>query len=148
MPAMTSLTRGTSLTGEGRRKVSAGRCPTVRLWPRSAFWNVSWVTVGPNCRVVPNIARRCTNGTSRHRCERGERPRTHSRQPTLAALIVLHVAERLPLAFRDAEIELLDVLVLRQRFRLAVHDDAAVFQDVTVTGVSERHVGVLFGEQE
>src|SRR5262249_13538649 len=71
-----------------------------------------------------------------------------SREPTLAALIVLHVAKRLPLALRDAEIELLDVLVLCQRFRLAVHDDAAVFQDVAVTGVSERHVGVLFGEQE
>ena len=68
-----------------------------------------------------------------------------SRQPTLAPLVMLHVAERLALALGDAEVELLDVLVLAQRLGLAVHHDAAVLQDVAVAGILERHVGVLLG---
>src|SRR6202171_3654480 len=70
------------------------------------------------------------------------------RQPSLAALVMLHVAERLALAFGDAEIEFLHVLVLAQRLRLAVHHDAAALEDVTVSGVFQRHVGILLGEQE
>src|SRR5579883_423531 len=71
-----------------------------------------------------------------------------SRQPALAALIVLHVAERPSLALRDAKVEFPHVLVLCRRLRLAVHHHAAVFKDVAVARASERHAGVLFGQQE
>src|SRR5262249_44820157 len=71
-----------------------------------------------------------------------------SGEPALAALVVLGVAERFALALGDAEVELLDVLVLAQRLGVAVHDDAAVLEDVAVARVFERHVGVLLGEQE
>src|SRR5438445_104536 len=71
-----------------------------------------------------------------------------SGEPAFAAFVVLGVAERLPLAFGDTEIEFLHVLVLAQRLGGTVHHDAAVLEDVAVTGVLERHVGVLLGEQE
>src|SRR6476620_7234541 len=75
-------------------------------------------------------------------------PAAASSQPALAPLVGLHVAEALALGAADAEVELLDVLVLAQRLGVAVHHDAAVLQDVAVSGVAQRHVGVLFGQQE
>src|SRR4029077_12532889 len=69
-------------------------------------------------------------------------------QPPLAPLVVLDVAERFALALGNAEVELLDILVLAQRLGLAVHDDTAVLQDIAVARVFQRHIGVLLGEQE
>src|ERR1700730_16553248 len=71
-----------------------------------------------------------------------------SRQPALAALVVLDVAVALAAAGGDAEIELLDVLVGAQCRGVAVEHDATVLQDVAVIGVAQRDVGVLLGEQE
>src|SRR4051794_39257289 len=61
--------------------------------------------------------------------------KTSASNPALAAAIRLHVAKALAPFGRHPEIELLDVLVLRQRFRRAVHHDATAFQDVAVVGV-------------
>src|SRR5215471_21012856 len=71
-----------------------------------------------------------------------------SRQPALAAFIMLTFAERFALALGDAQVEFLDVLVLAQRRRLAVEHDATALQDIAVARVAQRHVGVLLGEQE
>src|SRR5262245_30601895 len=68
---------------------------------------------------------------------RGDCRRRTLCQPALAPLIGLHVAEALAVAAADAEVELAHVLVLAQRVGLAVHDDAAVLQDVAVVGVLE-----------
>src|SRR5579883_1947777 len=88
--------------------------------------------------------------TTSNRCTPAALPcrERKSRQPALAALVVLHVAEALASALRDAEVELLHVLVLGERAGLAVHDDAAVLENVAVARVIQRHVGVLLGEQE
>src|SRR5215813_13382709 len=61
---------------------------------------------------------------------------------------MLALAERFAPAFGDAEIELLDVLVLAQRLGLAVEHHAAVFEHIAVTRVFQRHAGVLLREQE
>src|SRR5947207_891740 len=74
--------------------------------------------------------------------------RSYSRQPALAALVMLAFAEGFALALRHPEIEFLDVLVFAQRRRRPVEHDAAVLQNVAVAGVAQRHVGVLLGEQE
>src|SRR5262249_7202113 len=69
-------------------------------------------------------------------------------QPSLAPPVMLALTERFAPAFGDAEIELLDVLVLAQRLGLAVEHHAAVFEHVAVTRVFQCHAGVLLGEQE
>src|SRR3984893_6398591 len=71
-----------------------------------------------------------------------------SREPPLAAPVVLDVAVALPLP--DAgqpQVELLDVLVLAHRLHVAVQHHAAVLHHVHVLGEAQRHVGVLLGEQ-
>src|SRR5665213_3647961 len=69
-------------------------------------------------------------------------------QPALAPAIVLAVTERFTPASRNAQIEFLDVFVFGQRFGIAVHHNAAVFQNVAIAGEAQRHVGVLLGQQE
>src|SRR5207244_7177757 len=69
-------------------------------------------------------------------------------QPTLAPPIGLHIAEALAPGSGEAEVELLHVLVLRERGRFAVHHHAAGLQDVTVVRVAQRDVGVLLRKQE
>src|SRR6266705_5431377 len=71
-----------------------------------------------------------------------------SSQPPLPAAVVLHVLEAPSRARGDSEIELLDVLVRGELGGRAVHDHAAVLEDVAVIGVAQRDVGVLFGEQK
>src|SRR5688572_4173848 len=75
-----------------------------------------------------------------------------SGEPALAALVALDVAIALALGAAGraagAEIELAHVLVLAQHRRRAVHDDPAALEDVAVVGVTQRHAGVLLGEQE
>src|SRR5262249_41503035 len=70
------------------------------------------------------------------------------RQPALAPPVMLALAERFAPAFGDAEIELLDVLVLAQRLGFTVEHHAAVFEHIAVTRVFQRHAGVLLREQE
>src|SRR5215207_4558290 len=60
------------------------------------------------------------------------------RQPALAALVMLAGTERFAPALGDAEIELLDVLILAQRPCLAVEHDPAILQDITIEGIFER----------
>src|SRR5262245_25605225 len=74
-------------------------------------------------------------------------PGARLRQPALAPLVGLHVAEALAVAAADAEVELGHVLVRAQCLGLSVHDDAPGLEDVAVGGVLERHVGVLLAEQ-
>src|SRR3977135_2801304 len=69
-------------------------------------------------------------------------------QPALAPAVVLDVAERAAALAADAEIELLHVLVFAQARGGAVEHHPAVLQDVAVMGVAQRHVGVLFGQQD
>src|SRR6185436_708086 len=64
-------------------------------------------------------------------------PGMTSRQPALAPLVGLHVAEALALGAADAEVEFLHVLVLAQRLGIAVHHHAAVLQDVAVAGIAQ-----------
>src|SRR6266545_1301881 len=71
-----------------------------------------------------------------------------SREPPLAALVVLDVAVALALAdAREPEVELLDVLVLADGRAVAVEHDPAGFHDVGVLCGAERHRGVLLGQQ-
>src|SRR5512137_2130473 len=58
-----------------------------------------------------------------------------SGEPALASLVELRFAEALAARLRDAEVELLGVLVLAQHVGGAVHHDAAVLEDVAVVRV-------------
>src|SRR5262245_13706622 len=71
-----------------------------------------------------------------------------SSEPALSAAVGLDVAEALAASGGEAEVELLDVLVIGERLALAVHHHPAVLQDVAVVCVAQRDVGVLLGEQE
>src|SRR6478735_8243317 len=71
-----------------------------------------------------------------------------SRQPALAAAVVLHVAEASPAARGQSQVELLDVLVGPERLGLAIHHHAAVLEDVAVVGIAQRDGGVLLREEE
>src|SRR6266478_5310820 len=72
-----------------------------------------------------------------------------SREPPLAAPVVLDVAIALPLPDTgQPQVELLDVLVLADRLDVAVQHHPAVLHDVHVLGEAEGHVGVLLGEQD
>src|SRR5438093_160822 len=76
-------------------------------------------------------------------------PSEYSREPSLAAPIMLHVAVALPLADAgEPQVELLDVLVLADRPGVAVEDDTPVLHHVAVLSEPERHRGVLLGEQD
>src|SRR6058998_286070 len=84
---------------------------------------------------------------------RGSTPRagapSRSRQPPFAATVVLHVAVALALPdARQPEVELLDVLVLDDRPRVAVEHDPPVLHHVAILGELERHRRVLLGEQD
>src|SRR4051794_24118005 len=74
--------------------------------------------------------------------------RQRSRQPALAAAVEFDVAVAFAAGGGQTEIEFLDVLVLAQRGRLAIHDDPAVFQDVAVIGIAQRDIGVLLGDDK
>jgi hypothetical protein len=54
------------------------------------------------------------------------------RKPSLSSLVALAVAEALTIGTPDTEVELLDVLVLAQSLGLAVHHDAAVFENIAM----------------
>jgi hypothetical protein len=54
-------------------------------------------------------------------------------EPSLSSLVALAVAEALTIGAPDAEVELLDVLVLAQGFGVAIHHYAAVFQNIAVS---------------
>src|SRR5579885_1896332 len=69
-------------------------------------------------------------------------------EPALAPAVMLHVAIALAAGGGEAEIELLHILVGAERRGAAIHDHAAVLEDVAVIGVAQRDVGVLLGEQE
>src|SRR6266542_2536546 len=80
---------------------------------------------------------------------RGDFVGSGSRQPALAALVVLHVAVALALAHAgQPQVELLDVLVVADGLPVAVQHDAAVLHDVGVLGDPQRHRGVLFSQQD
>src|SRR5947207_14339429 len=71
-----------------------------------------------------------------------------SGQPALAAAVALDLAIRLAAAdLVQAEVELLDVRVLRQHVRLAFEHDAPGLEHVAVIGKRERHRRVLLYEQ-
>src|SRR5947208_452417 len=75
-------------------------------------------------------------------------PSEVSCEPPLAAAVVLDVAVALSLPDpREAEIELLDVLVLADRLRVALQHDPPVLHHVAVLRDLERHRRVLLGEQ-
>src|SRR2546421_4851721 len=84
------------------------------------------------------------------RSRRGpSRPSPNSRQPPFAASIVLDVTVALPLPHAgESQVELLDVLVLADRPRVAVEDHAPALHDVAVLREPERHRGILLGEQD
>src|SRR5215468_4985783 len=71
-----------------------------------------------------------------------------SRQPALAAAVVLDVAVALAAAGGEAEVEFLDVVVGAQPLAGAVHDHPTILEDVAVVGIAERDVGVLLRQQE
>src|SRR5512132_3205675 len=74
--------------------------------------------------------------------------RGRSRQPSLAAPVVLDVAVALALPDTgESQVELLDVLVVADRLRVAVEHDPPGLHDVAVLGEPERDGGVLLGEE-
>src|SRR5260221_11984114 len=93
------------------------------------------------CPVRPlGVARATAEARPRSRCARRE-----SRQPALAAAVMLDgVVVLVPGA---AEIEFLDVRVLLQRLRRAVHDDAAVLDEIGVADDVERRRGILLDQE-
>src|SRR5688500_13169609 len=78
--------------------------------------------------------------------DRSTRP--SSSEPTLSPAVGLHVAKAAAPARRIAEVKLLHVLVVGERFAFTVHHHAPVLEDVAVIGIAQRDVGVLLGEQE
>ncbi len=75
--------------------------------------------------------------------------KTHeSREPALAPLVVFDVPEGAPALAADTEIELLHVLILAQRLRLTIEHDPARFQNVSVFGIAQRHIGVLLCQEK
>src|SRR5689334_4605181 len=68
-------------------------------------------------------------------------------QPALASAIVLAFPKRLAFAFGDAEIELLDVLVLAQRAGLPVEHHPAILQHIAIARVFQGQSRILLGEQ-
>src|ERR1700736_6513857 len=94
----------------------------------------------------------CCENQSWLKCIAVERPsalkRCRSSEPALAATVMLHVAEALASGARQAEVELLHVLVSGQLSRRAIHHHAAVFENVTVVREAKRDIGVLFRKQE
>src|SRR6059036_2588965 len=71
-------------------------------------------------------------------------PSEYSRQPSLAAPIMLDVTVALPLADAgEPQVELLDVLVGGEFLRLAVEHDPAIFHDIAVLDGRERDLRVL-----
>src|SRR4051812_38271960 len=73
----------------------------------------------------------------------------YSRQPALAALVVLHVRVALVGRTRaaEAEIELTDILVTDQTFGRPVDDDLSGLEDVAVARDCEGHGRILLDEQ-
>ena len=79
---------------------------------------------------------------------RAREPNGHAREPPLSTAVVLHVPIALPLPdAAQAQIELLDVLVVGDRLRVAVEHDTAVLHHVAVLRVLQGDGGVLLGEQ-
>src|ERR1700686_1675892 len=72
----------------------------------------------------------------------------HSSEPALAAGVMLPVAEAVASGARQAEVELLHVLVSGQLPRRTIHHHAAVFENVTVVREAKRDIGVFFTNQE
>src|SRR5579883_414531 len=81
------------------------------------------------------------------RC-RDHNPVIGSGEPALAPAVMLDLAVAFAPGGGKAEIELLHILVAAQGLRRAIHDDAAVLEDVAIIGIAQRDVGVLLGEQE
>ncbi|KAI1691008.1 hypothetical protein DdX_22163 [Ditylenchus destructor] len=139
--------------GSTRYPVHETRCRCAADEPRAPNRSRRWGALrseikkrspkggGHSRSKAPRRRDRAPNGNAAKTLER-------SSQPPLAALVALDVAEALAIRAADTEIELLHVLVLAQALRLAVHDDAAVLQDVAIGGVAQRHVGVLLGQKE
>src|SRR5687768_2510292 len=70
-------------------------------------------------------------------------------QPPFAPAVVLHVAVGLALPDPgQPQVELLDVLVLADRLRVAVEHDAAALHHVAVLRELQRDGGVLLGQQD
>src|SRR6266540_274430 len=73
---------------------------------------------------------------------------SRSRQPPLAALVVLDVAVALALADAgEAEVELLDVLVLADRLAVAVEHHPAILHHVGIVGEAQRDGDILLREE-
>src|SRR5207245_10280675 len=98
-------------------------------------WAGGWTGSGPSGR------RRC-RGSRPGRRRRTWRPlgsraasAPTSRQPSLPSSVVLHVPIALALADTgQAQIELLDVLVLADRLRVTVQHDPAILHDIAMLG--------------
>src|SRR5689334_11331371 len=76
-------------------------------------------------------------------------PSYGSRQPALAALVVLDVAVGFAGSdLVEAEIEFLDVGVLAQILGRAFEDDAAILHDIAVVGNVERQARILLDQQD
>jgi hypothetical protein len=61
---------------------------------------------------------------------------------------MLHVPEALTVFAAHAEIKFLDVLILCQRGRFAVHDYPAGLENIAVLGETQSHVRVLLCKQK
>src|SRR5690348_3815408 len=70
------------------------------------------------------------------------------RKPALSSPVMLDVAKTPAAGRGESEVELLHVLVVCERTRRAIHDDAAVLEDEAVARMAQRDHRVLLGEQE
>src|SRR5438132_8710932 len=113
--------------------ISAGASAPLRAFTTA-------IAFGRTLRAPAPPAQPCPGG--RHR-KGAQPPSESSRQPPLAAAVVLDVAVALPLPdAREPQVELLDVLVLADRPGVAVEDDASVLHHVAVLREPEGHRGV------
>src|SRR3954447_10139481 len=69
-------------------------------------------------------------------------------KPSFSALVMFDVSEAATLRTRQAEIKFLDVLIFPQRSSLAVKHDPARLEDVAISRIFQRNVGILLGKEK
>ena len=61
---------------------------------------------------------------------------------------MFYVPETLSFSTANPKIKLFYVLVIQQCFGVAIHDDSAIFEDITIMAITQCHIGILFCQQE
>src|SRR4029079_2281515 len=131
--------------------------PATRTSARPEAWPARRANRCPPVRFRRACARTTARGPGHRRSARARQPaaparavpdrafpacrsRAGSSQPALAAAIMLDGAEAFSPRGGQPEVELLDVLVLRELARCAIHHHAPGLEDVPVVGKAQRDI--------